>query len=101
MDINVFGRHLEVTDPIREYAHGKAEKLPKFFDRVNKVEVLLNKVDNHTFGAEFIVHVDGADHIVAHGSHEDLYACIDETNSKIERQLHDLKEKRRNHKHPA
>jgi ribosomal subunit interface protein len=50
---------------------------------------------------EFIVHVDGHEHFVARGRNTDLYACIDETSGKMERQLTDHKEKLRNRKHPS
>ena len=101
MDIVVNGKHFEVTDPIREYAEGKIGKSARFYDRVSSAEVLIEKPDSHTYGVEVICHVDGHEHVIAHGSNSDLYACVDDTTAKLERQLHDLKEKERNHKHSA
>ncbi|WP_432799205.1 ribosome hibernation-promoting factor, HPF/YfiA family [Poriferisphaera sp. WC338] len=98
MEVIVSGKHLDVTEPIREFAEEKANRLPKFYDRVSTVEVIIDKADSHTFDAEVIAHVDGAEHFVATGKNSDLYHCIDETVHKVERQLHDHKEKLRNHK---
>ena len=99
MEVTVNGKHFELTEPIHDYAVEKANKLPKFYDRVHQVDILIDKTDSHTFGCEFIAHVEGADHFVANGKNADLYAAIDETSGKIERQLHKYKEIKRNHKH--
>ena len=101
MQLTVTGRHIEITDPIRNHAKQKTEKFPRYFDRIRHVEVIVSKHDNIKQQAEIIVHADGRDPFVAISTHEDLYACIDDVTSKIERQLHDHKEKVRNHKHSA
>lgn len=93
MDITVTGRHLDITDPIRTHATDKAGKLTRFFDRISKVEVVLGNKDKHTYDVELIAHVDGHEHFVAHGQHEDLYAAIDDAEHKLERQLADHKDK--------
>ncbi len=99
MDLTVSGRHLEVTEPVHAYATEKAGKLPRYFDRVSKVDVVITRRDNHTYDVEFIAHVDGHDHFVSHGKHEDVYAAIDESESKMQRQLAERKAKlvQRNH----
>ena len=93
MNITVTGRQFEVTDAIREFAHEKAGKLTRYFDRISRSEVILGRKDNHTYDVEIIAHVDGHEHFVAHGQHEDLYAAIDEAEHKIERQLRNHKAK--------
>lgn len=99
MDIDVVGKHVDITDAIKIYAQEKASKVSKYFDRISAVQVLADKRDNHTYEIEMIVSVDKSDPIIATAVHEDLYACIDDCESKIERQVHDHKEKLRNRKH--
>lgn len=99
MDIEVTGKGVEITDAIRAYAQDKAVKLPKYFDRVTEISVLADRGDHHRFKIEMICKVERSDPFVASSVHEDLYACIDETVDKLERQLHDHKEKKRNRKH--
>ena len=99
MDVTVSGKHLEVTDPIRNYASEKAVRAARYFNGVTSMDVIIDKTDNHLFSCELIAHINGHDNFVATGKHDDLYACIDETSSKIERQIHDHKEKIKNHKH--
>lgn len=93
MDIIITGLHLDITDPVRDYANEKAGKLSRYCDRVAKVEVLIGREDNHTYDVEMIAHVDGHDHFVAHGKHEDVNFAIDDAESKMERQLRDHKDK--------
>lgn len=98
MEIHVTGRHLEVTDALREYAIEKASKLPRYFDRVQQIEILLDRPNNQQYEVEFIVHVEHHDNFVARTPGTDLYGCIDETTDKLERQLTDHKEKLRDRK---
>ena len=101
MQVTVTGKHIEITEPIKQYAIEKASKLPRFFDRVLSIEVVADKGENHSFDVEMIAHVEHHDAFVARARSEDLYACIDESSDKMERQLTDHKEKLRNHKHSA
>lgn len=93
MQIRITGRkHLEITPAIRDYAQEKAGKLQRYFNGVSEVEVVADKPDRDFF-CEMIVHVDGHDPFVGTSRHGDLYACIDQTVDKLERQLTDHKEK--------
>jgi putative sigma-54 modulation protein len=100
MDITITGRHMTVTDAIDQHAREKAGKLPRYYDRLSKLEVLIEKAEDHrNYKIEFIAHVDGKDHLVVNTTHEDLYNGVEHAVKKMERQLTDLKEKLRNHKH--
>jgi len=101
MEISVSGRHIEVTESIREYAIKRVGKLSRYYDRVRSAEVVADKSDKHGFEVETIVHVDQHDPFIAKDHHDDLYACIDQVVEKLERQLTDHKEKLRNRKHLA
>ena len=93
MEIVVTGKHLEITPAIKQYATDKASKLPRYFDRVQLIEVLAAKSDNHhEHEAEIIVHIEHADPLVGRAQNSDLYACIDAAVDKLERQLTDHKE---------
>ncbi len=99
MEVTVTGKHIDITDSIRQYAEDKVGRLPKFYDRITSVQVVADRYDSHRYQVELIAHVDRHDHFVATAHGDDLYACLDETVDKIGRQLHDLKDKLRNHKH--
>ena len=98
MQIEVTGRHLELTAAIEEYARKKAEKVSRFFDRILRVNVIIDK-EHNAFGTEIIVDVEHHDPFVAHASSNDLYASIDKTVDRATRQLHDHKSRLRDSKH--
>jgi len=99
MRVTVTGRHMGVSDALKQYCIEKAERLPRFLDRISAVEVILDGKDGvHT--AEMIVHSDGAAPFVAHEQNSDAYAAVDLLLDKIEEQLRRYKERHRNRKHP-
>lgn len=98
MEIIVSGKHLDITEPIRTYAQEKAGKLTKYYGQIKSIEVIADKGQGAQYEIEMIAHVDRHDPFIATTSGEDLYATIDQTQHKLERQLTDHKEKIKNHK---
>jgi putative sigma-54 modulation protein len=98
MQINVTGKHMDITMPIEEYAHKKCDRLTRFYDRIQGIDVLVDK-PTREFEVEIITHVDHHDPFVGTCQGEDIYACIDDAIDKLTRQLSDHKEKLRNRKH--
>ena len=98
MKITVTGRHMAITSAIREFATEKVGKLPRYFDRIQSIDVIAQKTDKQ-YELEIIVHADKTDPFVCKTAGSDLYACIDETVDVLERRLTDHKGKLRNRKH--
>ena len=99
MQIKVSGRHMAVSDSLKDYCTEKAGKLPRLLDRIRSIEVILDgKEGMHS--AEMLVHTDGSAPFVAHERHEDAFAAVDLLIDKIEEQLRRHKERLRNRKHP-
>lgn len=99
MQVVVSGRHTDVSPNVREYCVQKAERLPRFYDRIQSIEFVLDD-DHGLHFAEIIVHNAGSAPFVASEEHQDAHAAIDLLMDKIERQLRRYKERRRNRKHP-
>ena len=97
MRIVVTGRHVEVTDEVREYVQAKAGRLTKYYDRIYEIEVILDH-ESEQFSAEVIVRADRKHTFVARGTGPDTFALVDEIVVKLERQLIKHKEKNRNRK---
>ena len=96
MRIDVVGRNIEVTDAIRQYAESRGAKLPRFFDGVQQVIVTLTQTNAHhttAFNAEFVVEAEKHKPFVSNAESPDLYAAIDLSVEKTERQLRDFKER--------
>jgi putative sigma-54 modulation protein len=98
IDVQVTARHVEVPKEVREYAQGKAGKLPRYYDRIHEIEVIFDH-ESEQFTAEMIVRADHRHTFVATETGPDTYALIDLCVEKLERQLTRHKEKRRNRKH--
>jgi ribosomal subunit interface protein len=83
---------------MRGYAEQKVQRLPRFYDRVQAVEVILDR-ESDMASVEMIVTAGGKQTFVAKEVGPDALACIDLLVDKIERQLTRRKEKFRNRKH--
>jgi putative sigma-54 modulation protein len=98
--LTVTGRHIEITDTMREYAERKVQRLVRYFDRVDDIEV----VADHEGGksrVDLVVRTDHRDTFVGRVDADDYYEAIDLVVDKLERQLTKHKEKLRNRKHPS
>ena len=99
MIVTISGRHMEVTEALKNYAEQKANKLTKYFDRIQEIEVIMD-AGKDNISVEFIVNAEHNNIFIANHGQGDAYACIDAVTDKLERQLTDHKEKLRNRKHP-
>ncbi|HNQ24633.1 MAG TPA: ribosome-associated translation inhibitor RaiA [Phycisphaerae bacterium] len=97
VQITVTGRHVEVTEDVRVYALEKADKLPRYFDRVQSIEIVLGH-ESEQFTAEMIVRAEGKPPLVGREAGPDTFALIDLLVDKMERQLTRHKERARDHK---
>lgn len=100
MLITITGKHVEITDAIRLHAEEKVGKLPRYYDTISQVEVVLEGNEGGRQSAEVIVHAEHNDLLIAKEAGMDTYACIDAAVHKMERQLKKTKEKQRGHKAP-
>lgn len=99
MIVTITGKHIEITDAIRDHIEDKAAKLPRYFNSVSQVEVIVEKSTGVMQSVEVITSVEHRDDVVARETGEDLYACIDLAMHKMERQLRKIKEKQRDNKY--
>ncbi len=86
LPITITGRHVSVTEAMREHAHKKVDGLHLDYPKIIEAKVLLN-VESDRHIAEIILFC--ANHIVieADTTTQDMYASIDETISKIARRM--------------
>ena len=88
--IRVTGRHVSITEPIKNYAMTKVEHLHLDYPRIVEAHVIL-EVEKHRHRAEVILHC--TNHITIEASEEtdDMYASIDGVIGKIARQMRKYK----------
>ncbi len=95
MQINLTGHHLDITPALRNYVHGKFERLKRHFDHVIDAHVILT-VEKLRHRAEAAMIVSG-NRLFADDVQEDMYAAIDCLVDKLDRQIVKHKEKLRDH----
>tara|TARA_Y100000589_G_C27143893_1_gene625954 strand:- start:183 stop:476 length:294 start_codon:yes stop_codon:yes gene_type:complete len=95
MQLNLTGRHVEITDSLRDYVNSKFAKLERHFDHINNVHVILD-VEKLSQKAEATLHVNGGE-LFASTEHQDMYAAIDSLIDKLDRQVIKHKEKLARH----
>ena len=98
MQINVKGKHLEITEAIDSYVRKKAERLVRYFDKVQSIDCVIEK-EPSGYHVEFIVDVEHHDDFIVNYRDADLYAAIDLAIDREARQLSDHKQRTRDHKH--
>ena len=96
MQISIDGRHVDVTDSIRDYVETKLTRIERHFDQVVDVHVVLG-VEKQRQMVEATIHVAG-NNIHAHSEHDDMYAAIDSLTDKLDRQVKKHKEKLTDHR---
>jgi putative sigma-54 modulation protein len=97
MLITITGKHVEITPAIRERAEEKAGKLPRFFDNLTQVEIIIESTGGG-HSVELVAHAERFSPLVAREIGQDILTCIDGAVHKMERQLSKLKERQRDHK---
>ena len=87
INITVTGRHVSITEAIREYSEKKVEGLHLDYPKIIEAKVIIEVAKGHRQIAEIILFC--ANHITIEATSEtdDLYASIDETISKIARRM--------------
>ena len=95
MNLQISGRHVEITPAIHDYVLEKVGRSVRNFDHVIGVNVILS-VEKLKQRAEATVRLSGKDvHVEA--DEDDLYAAIDVLADKLDRQIQRLKEKMKDH----
>lgn len=98
MNIQISSKQMDLTPAIENYIEKKVVKFPRFYDRIQSVEIVIDK-EKTDYTIEIITNVERHDPMVATANHEDLYACIDLGVDRSIRQLKDHKSKIRDNKH--
>lgn len=92
MEIVVTGRHPAITPAMKRHARRKAEKLSRYFEGTQQVEMILDREGDQSL-VELVISVARGGTIVSHCRDGDLYAAIDTVLDKAELQLTRYKEK--------
>ncbi len=96
MEIDVSGRHFQVTDALREYAVGKVRKLDKYSLKLETCHVVF-EVQKFNYISEITLRGKNL-RLNAKESSLDMYAAFDNSFGNIQLQLRKKHERVRDHK---
>jgi putative sigma-54 modulation protein len=102
MRMIISGKHLEITEAIRDYAEKKVGKIKRYFDNIMEVDITLSVEHTKSEGdkhiADVLIFANGTK-IKASATDISLYASIDEVVDVLENQVTKYKEKLRDNRH--
>ena len=99
MLFTITGKHIDITEAIRKHAEEKTSKLPKYYNSINQVEVIIDGSQGGNTSVQIIARAEHSKVFIVTETGEDAYKCIDIAVHKLERQLRRKKSKERNKKH--
>jgi len=100
LQFTISGKHVTITDSIRDYAQEKTSKLPRYYDGISQVEVVVDSTHGtNKISVEIIARGEHGNVFVATEAGSDAYPCIDGAMHKLEQQLRKKKAKERDDKH--
>jgi putative sigma-54 modulation protein len=94
----ITGKHVSLTEDVRKYAEEKTSKLPRYYDSINQIEVIIDDAPNANVALEIIARAEHRKVFIVKQIGGDVYQCIDSAVHKLEGQLRKKKEKERDNK---
>ncbi len=102
MRVSVTFRHMEATEPIKEYAQEKIDRIKKYFPDPITAHVVLSTERGYQHVADVNITLHNGLSLQGKETTEDMYSSIDLVMAKIERQVRKYKDRIRSHKpHPG
>ena len=99
LPIQVTGRHVSVTDAMKEYCRRRLACLHLDYPKIIEVQVILD-VEKYRHTAEVILHCSNHITLEASAESDDMYASIDQVVDKIARQMRKYKTRLMRHHRP-
>ncbi|MCE5280428.1 MAG: ribosome-associated translation inhibitor RaiA [Planctomycetaceae bacterium] len=100
MNIIVNARHMDATDPIKDYVQAKVAKLERLYDNMQSIEVILD-IEAEQPKVEIIATARRKNTFVATHRGEDMYACVDQCLDKVSQQVRRHKDRVRDRQGPS
>lgn len=95
----ITGKHIDVTEAIKNHAEEKTSKFTRYYDSINRVEVVIDGNKGGSVSVEIIARAEHNKIFIVKERGADAYSCIDLAVHKLERQLRRRKSKERDNKH--
>ncbi len=97
MKLDISGRHLEITEAMRNHIEEKAYKLKRHFDGLMTVHATLSIMGGQN-EAEFVVTAKRHQFVAKATDEKSMYAAIDAVVDKLDRQIVRFKDRLQDHR---
>ena len=87
MLFTITAKHVAIPQQVKDYAEEKTSKLPRLYNIINQVEVIIKGKEGIDMAVEIIARAEHKKTFVVREKGSDVYACIDKAIHKIEQQL--------------
>ena len=99
MLFTIRGKQIDITEAVKTYAEEKTAKLPRYYDSINQVEVMIDGNKGGKINVEIIARAEHNKIFIVTETGQDPCRCIDVAVRKLQRQLRRQKGKERDNKH--
>jgi putative sigma-54 modulation protein len=93
VQINISTRHGHISDETQEKISEKLEKLPRVYDRISAIELILNLEHSEMLQVDLKVSAKGKPDFLASSMSDNLMGSIEQVVEKVEQQLRKYKGK--------
>ena len=97
MQMQITGRHVEVTDDVRSYVEKRVKKIESIFNRIIDLQLVIELEKNRYFAEIVLATAKATFH--AQGETHDIFSSLDAVMDKIERQIRRHKERTKDWRH--
>jgi putative sigma-54 modulation protein len=98
LNLSIVGRHVDLSDSIKETVESGVAILQKFELNIISIRVILSDGDKKSFSAEFAINIAQKNSIVVKSTGKDLYSAIDSAIKKAEKTLRREHDKIKDHR---
>jgi len=95
MNSIISARHMNVPKSFKQYAHKKLNKLPRYYDDTQEIELVIEQNNGNSIELEIVARAKHNHTFIATEKNEDIYACFNRAVHRLKRQLRKQKEKER------
>ena len=96
MQVSITGRHVNVTDNIKDHVNEKLERCLGMFSQIETVHVILD-MENREYVAEVVVQAANHIRVTSTEKSENMYDAIDRSAEHAERQMRKQRDKVQDH----
>jgi ribosomal subunit interface protein len=97
LQIKVALRHDSIGNDMKERAEAKAQRLLKYYDRIQSIRIVLDRA-GEGFTCEMIADLERMHDLVATTTDRSLAVAIDEAHDRLQRQIREYKQRTRHRK---